>query len=117
MNGVVGRLGMYSQARGLWQVFFPQASGAKAVRPENLRLLEEPSGAPELPEEGPPPEKKPRLEEPAELDGGEVRLADEAAGPLAACEASEEPEGPSPSKRARTGERGEHIGLEEVKTC
>ncbi|CAK0862420.1 unnamed protein product, partial [Prorocentrum cordatum] len=43
MNGARGKLGKYSEAKGIWQVFLEGTETAKAVKPKNLK----PTGAPE----------------------------------------------------------------------
>lgn len=39
MNGARGKLGKFSQAKGVWQVFLENAKAAKAVKPANLEAL------------------------------------------------------------------------------
>jgi len=43
MNGAKGKLGKFSEAKGIWQVFLEGTETAKAVKPKNLK----PSAAPE----------------------------------------------------------------------
>jgi len=45
MNGAHGRLGKFSQKKGVWQVFLDSTDAAKAVKPQNLEAIEGQLGA------------------------------------------------------------------------
>lgn len=79
MNGARGKLGKFSQAKGVWQVFLENAKAAKAVKPANL----EPLGPGEAPLEN-LPASMPAM--PASA-GAEVGMGHAAATPAAASAA------------------------------
>lgn len=45
MNGAKGKLGKYSEAKGIWQVFLEGTETAKAVKPKNLKPTAAPAPA------------------------------------------------------------------------